>query len=158
MVRRWESKRELSHLATAAFGGVLAGALTLSFSGCNDQGSAPNAPMLNAASGEQDGMMKAAMHACAGLNGCKGEGAGGTNACAGQGGCATAAMHHECKGHNACKGQGGCGEMADQNACKGEGGCAVPMKDETAWKMAREKFETKMKAEKKEFGPAPAKG
>ena len=99
----------------------------------------------------------AEMHACAGLNGCKGQGADGKNSCAGQGGCASTAMKHECKGQNACKGQGGCGEMMGKNACKGQGGCAIPMKDKTAWQQAREQFETKMKAEGRTVGEAPAK-
>ena len=34
---------------------------------------------------------KAEVHACRGLNACKGQGAGGDNACAGQGACATTA-------------------------------------------------------------------
>ena len=34
--------------------------------------------------------------------------------------------------------------------------CAVPLGD-TAWKAAREKFETAMKAASKEFGEAPPK-
>lgn len=156
------SRRDFSQFAVAAFGGMVAGSLALNLSGCSSQ-PAGNAgavkPTTTASSkpGTEAMMASSEMHSYAGLNGCKGQGAEGKNACAGQGGCASQAMHHECKGHNACKGQGGCGEMAGENACKGQGGCAVPMKDMTAWQKAREKFETKMKAAGKEVGPAPAK-
>jgi hypothetical protein len=99
------------------------------------------------------------MHACAGMNDCKGHGGGdmaGKNSCAGKGGCASTAMQHDCKGMNACKGQGG-GAMAGENSCKGEGGCAIPMKDQTAWQKARDKFEDKKKSEGKTIGAAPMK-
>lgn len=136
---------------------MVAGSMAFGLAGCNSTSpptggasatSTPAAPAARTASAD--------MHACAGLNGCKGQGAEGKNACAGQGGCATAAMQHECKGHNACKGQGGCGEMMAANECKGQGGCAVPVKDPEAWKKAREKFEAKMKMAGKKVGPAPA--
>ena len=47
--------------------------------------------------------------------------------------------------------------MLGENSCKGQGSCAVPIKDEAAWKKAREKFETEMKADGREVGPAPAR-
>jgi hypothetical protein len=134
------SRRDFARWTAVAVGGVVAGATVI---GCG-QGSGG---VSSASAGE--------MHACKGLNGCKGEGADGKNACAGQGGCASKATHHECKGHNACKGQGGCGENPGANACKGQGGCAVPIKEEAGWKKAREAFEKKMKAQGKTAGPAP---
>lgn len=61
-------------------------------------------------------------HACKGLNGCKGLGAGGKNACKGKGSCASKEYKHSCAGQNACKGQGAGGK----NECKGKSSCAVP--------------------------------
>lgn len=154
MVRVTINRRDFSQLAVAAMSGVVAGSLAMGVAGCSGDGSAgksSNPPAATASATSAD------MHACAGLNGCKGEGADGKNACAGQGGCASAAVHHECKGHNACKGQGGCGEAMGANSCKGQGGCAVPIKDDAAWQKAREKFEADMKAQGKEVGPAPAR-
>jgi hypothetical protein len=157
MQQQTGQRPSVKQLAWAAWGGVLAGATTLTFSGCSQSagpagaakgtGTSPVPAKATAATGE--------MHACAGLNGCAGQGVDGKNSCAGQGGCASMAMHHECKGHNECKGQGGCGEAIGENACKGQGGCAIPVKDKDAWKMARAKMETKMKAAGKEMGPAP---
>ena len=154
------SRRNFSQFAVASFGGVVAGSLALNLSGCSSQpagNTGKPTPVAAARPGTEAMMAGSDMHACAGLNGCKGQGAEGKNACAGQGGCASMAMQHECKGHNACKGQGGCGEMAGENACKGQGGCAVPMKDTAAWQKTREMFEMKMKAAGKDVGPAPAK-
>ena len=166
MVRNQLSRRNFSRYAFAALGGIAAGSLAVSLTGCGGgQPSGGTAPTSNSTAPANSSVTPIAdaktatsdMHACAGLNGCKGKGADGKNACAGQGGCASAAMKHECKGHNACKGQGGCGEMLGKNDCKGHGSCAVPMKDQTAWQKARDKFEAKMKVEGKEVGPAPAK-
>ncbi len=160
MVQVKLARRDFSKLATAAFAGIAVGSLAVNLTGCSNQ------PGGSSASGKPETTVTAPVsaktastdaNACAGLNGCKGHGADGKNACAGQGGCASAAMKHDCKGKNACKGQGGCGEKATENACKGQGGCAVPMKDKTAWQKARDKFESKMKAEGKEFGSAPKK-
>jgi hypothetical protein len=152
------TRRDFSQLAAAAMSGIVAGSLAMNLSGCSQQpmGTTP-AKTSGGSAGTEAKMAGMDMHACAGMNGCKGQGMDAKNACAGQGGCASKAMHHECKGQNACKGQGGCGEMAGENMCKGQGGCAVPMKDATAWQKAREKFEMKMKAAGKEVGPAPAK-
>jgi hypothetical protein len=93
------------------------------------------------------------IHACRGLNSCKGLGAGGENACAGTGACATGKIH-TCAGENECKNQGGCGEKPGYNDCKGMGGCGLPI-HEGAWEKARQTFEEKMKAVGKEFGEAP---
>jgi len=53
------------------------------------------------------------LHACRGLNDCKGQGADKQNACAGQGSCAS--VKHGCSGQNDCKHQGGCGEAPGMN-------------------------------------------
>ena len=110
------------------------------------------------------------IHACMGLNSCKGQDrfgeAGppdasnpGPNACAGQGYCSTAA-DHTCHVQNECKNQGGCGlygtaeELDDpgNNACKSLGSCATPINAErfstngkntgkSVWARARQVFE-----------------
>lgn len=160
MVRNEVSRRNFSRYALAALGGISVGSLAMGLTGCSNQSVPPavtSTPVPGPSAPVEAKTVSTDMHACAGLNSCKGHGMDGKNACAGQGGCASAAMKHECKGHNACKGQGGCGEMAGENKCKGEGGCAVPMKDQTAWQKARDKFEAKMKAEGKDVGPAPMK-
>ena len=72
----------------------------------------------------------------------------------GQGACFTAAKH-DCSGQNECKGQGGCGSTTGANACKTKGGCHVPLM-ESAWTKLHDKLEAKWKAEKLEYGPAPA--
>ena len=149
------NRRRFSRLAAAAFGGVVAGSLSMNFVGCSPSTSEPARAVSATGAATETEMAHGGKNACAGLNGCKGQGAGGKNACAGQGGCATA-THHECKGQNACKGEGG-GAAPGENACKGRGGCAVPIADKDAWKMAREKFEARMKADGKSIGPAPAK-
>lgn len=138
------SRRDFSQLMAAAFGGLLAGSY---LSGCSTSGQSGSEEAGEGAQGD--------MHACRGLNGCEGQGAGGNNACAGQGGCASAAMHHECMGHNACKGQGG-GEHAGENACRGQGGCAVPIDNDAGWQAARERFEQQMQTEGVSVGAAPA--
>ena len=159
------NRRDFNKLTAAALGGMVAGTLA----GCaGDTGGDP--PPTDATSAEdslnetlpEDGEEtpadegeKVALHACRGLNACKGKGAGGDNACAGQGICAT--TKHECAGNNACKGLGGCGANAGANECKGKGGCHVPMKpDGEAWKAARAAFEKAMAAQEKAFGDAPA--
>jgi hypothetical protein len=147
------NRRDFTRLTAAAFGGLVAGTV---LSGCGNRNNGSGATVGGATGAGASPAAAGEAHACKGLNGCQGQGAGGNNGCAGQGGCATASMHHECKGHNECKGQGGCGEMAGKNECKGHGGCAVPMKDEAAWKKARETFEAKMKATGKAVGSPPA--
>jgi hypothetical protein len=148
---------EFGKFILAALSGLVAGA---TLNGCSGPDNAAATGSGKAASGGGGTPVQSAsiveMHVCKGLNACKGQGADGKNACAGQGGCAAANAKHECKGHNTCKGQGGCGEMAGKNECKGHGGCQVPMKDQDAWKKARENFEDQMKAENKPVGAAPA--
>ena len=136
------NRREFNKLTAAAFGGLVAGTTAGGLSALADDE-------------KKDDKDKKEIHVCRGLNQCKGHDPSGKNACAGQGACATAKAH-ECAGMNACKGQGGCGEKPGENKCKEMGKCAVPLSDKT-WKVARASFEKRMKAAKKEFGPAPKK-
>ena len=108
------------------------------------------------------------LHACMGLNACRGADRFGTrgrpdtgepNACAGQGHCSTA-TDHTCHVQNDCRNQGGCGlygtaeEMDNpgHNACQSLGSCATPINAErfstngpnqgkSVWARAREVFE-----------------
>lgn len=102
------------------------------------------------------------LHACMGLNSCRGSDRFGTsqpNACAGQGYCSTA-VDHTCHVQNSCKNQGGCGlygtaeEMDNpgNNACQSLGSCATPINAErfstngpnrgkSVWLRARAVFE-----------------
>jgi hypothetical protein len=149
-------------MALAACGGILAGSLA----GCGPQplpakpGPAPADGPAPSPEAAKDPLLAGAwppeganLHACRGLNLCKGLGKGAANACAGQGACATAA-DHACGEANACKFQGGCGPDPGLNACKGQGGCAVPMEGDH-WTGARKKFEKRLKAIGKPFGAAP---
>ena len=147
------NRRDFNRLSMAALGGMMAGATAGCGSGEPPQQQAkdPQPPATTPATP----VAKGEVHACRGLNACKGQGASGENACAGQGTCATV-EHHTCAGQNTCKGLGGCGEKAGQNECKGQGGCAVPMTHGNAWETARAAFEEKMNAAGKEFGKAPA--
>lgn len=161
-------RRRVVYLATAAVGGIIAGALLrgLSRSGVNrnDVAQPPTdaKPVAGikeldaqAPAGIQPSLMLGDQHVCRGLNVCKGKDKVGKNACAGRGTCAIAAAH-SCNGLNDCKGQGGCGDYPGQNTCKGKGACAVPLKDET-WAKARKVFEKLMTLKKQEIGAAPAK-
>jgi hypothetical protein len=149
------NRRDFHRLAAAALGGLSAGTLA----GCNRTATAPPTPATpptGAAAGGPDpaNFLLGEKHACRGLNMCMGQDKEGDNACAGQGDCATIASH-TCHASNECKGQGGCGAAPGQNACKGQGQCGVPM-HAGAWEKARAAFESRMQAEGKEFGPAPA--
>jgi len=114
------------------------------------------------------------LHACLGLNACKGHDRFGTNACAGMGVCATAQVHN-CHTLNNCRGQGGCGlygtgeeqNRPGDNPCAWQGSCAVPINAEristdgpnqgkSVWLRARQVFEARMARAKRTFGPAPA--
>jgi hypothetical protein len=130
------TRRDFTKLSAAALSGVVAGSLA----GCGG-----SAKVATAAT---------EVHACRGLNECKGQGIGGGNTCAGQGQCATA-VKHECAGKNECKHQGGCGEKPGYNECKGKGGCGVPMQG-GMWESARKLFESEMTKAGKKFGAAPA--
>ncbi|HEV8003128.1 MAG TPA: hypothetical protein VGP63_24795 [Planctomycetaceae bacterium] len=154
------NRRGFHQLATAAFGGVLAGVLT----GCGDQaakpGTAGTQTAPKAAPSATGGTTVAAattvgQHACRGLNECKGQGKDHKNACAGQGTCFT--VTHECAGQNSCNSQGGCGGTNGFNDCKEKGGCGhFPIDDKVIWKKARERFEARMKVASKKVGTAPA--
>ncbi len=160
------SRRDFHRLATAAFGGILTGSLV----GCGDgdrtappvsgtpapkTGTAPAPTTSPAAPGATPVATTAvALHACRGLNECKGLGKNHKNACAGQGNCFT--VTHDCAEKNDCKYQGGCGGTNGFNDCKGKGGCGHFPINETIWKKAREKFESRMKVAGKKIGQAPA--
>ncbi|MBX3437265.1 MAG: hypothetical protein KF861_07245 [Planctomycetaceae bacterium] len=160
-------RRSFAKWTAAAFGGVVAGAVT----GCGQKASTdPTADSAgaepeagNAAASDADGTtthdianLLVDAHVCRGLNTCQGKGKGGENSCAGQGACAIAEAH-TCHFENACKGQGGCGELPGQNSCKGKGECAVPL-HEGAWEKARAAFEEAMKVAGKTYGEAPNPG
>lgn len=91
------------------------------------------------------------LHACMGLNSCKGSDRFGKNGpngndpndCAGQGYCATSGYgtsvpQHQCHVQNNCRNQGGCGlygsedEMSQPglNECRSLGSCATPINSE----------------------------
>ena len=107
------------------------------------------------------------LHACMGLNSCKGQDRygrlgpdnQGPNDCAGQGFCSTA-TDHQCHVTNDCKNQGGCGlygtdeEVSNpgRNECRSLGSCATPInaerfittgkhRGESVWLRARAAFE-----------------
>jgi hypothetical protein len=152
------NRRDFGRLTMAALSGAMAGA---ALTGC---GGGEQPPPAAGAGGTEQGtggagtatsetVAAADVHACRGLNACKGKGKGGANACAGQGECATTAAH-TCAGMNECKNLGGCGEAPGANACKGQGGCEVPL-HEGAWEKAREAFEKRMAAAGKQVGTAP---
>lgn len=140
MSRAEFDRRKFNQLAAAALGGMAAGVVV----GCGGKAEAP-----------VDVVVDADQHVCRGLNECKEKGKGSNNICRGQGNCATV-KEHSCHAENECKGQGGCGDTAGMNECKGKGGCSVPLMDD-AWKTVRERLETKWKAAKESFAPAPAK-
>jgi hypothetical protein len=158
------TRRDFHRLATAAFGGVLAGAIA----GCgggdraakattksDSAATAPKSPTSTAGTPAVAGATTVALHACRGLNECKGLGKDHKNVCAGQGSCYT--VTHECSEKNDCKYQGGCGGTNGFNDCKGKGGCGhFPIEDKVTWKKAREQFESRMKGARKKVGPAPA--
>lgn len=106
------------------------------------------------------------LHACMGLNSCRGSDrfgvdgppGGSANECAGQGYCATT-TDHDCHVQNDCRNQGGCGlygtgeEMSRpaENECRSLGSCGTPINAErfsangsnrgkSVWLRAREVF------------------
>jgi hypothetical protein len=145
------TRRQMTRLALAAVGGLVAG--------CGK--STPSQPVAAATPPTGSGEPAAHPilsdpHVCRGINTCANKGKKGTtNECAGQAHCATAAAH-DCNGQNECRGQGGCGEHPGENECKGKGACEVPMTDKT-WPKARKTFEEVMTKAGKTFGPAPEK-
>ena len=150
-------RRAFHKLPSAAFGGIIAGAMA----GCKrDMPKPPPGTKSDGANDSKDeneiqfaSLLLEEPHVCRGLNTCKGMGKGGDNDCAGQGTCASVAGHI-CATHNDCKGQGGCGQNPGENACSGKGGCAVPMKGKM-WEKARANFEAAMTKAGKKFGDAP---
>jgi hypothetical protein len=147
----------------AAFGGVIAGI------GAQELHAADEQPVVAKKPGQETKpapkkVVKREIHVCRGLNGCKGHGLPidfngdgklDLNECAGQGACATA-KYITCNGHNDCKRQGGCGELPGENECRGRGRCNVPLRDDV-WKIARARFEARMKRAKVKFGDPPPK-
>ena len=120
----------------------------------------------------QDVKQPLELHACMGLNACKGHDRFGNNQCAGTGFCATQA--HVCHTLNNCRGQGGCGLFgsgAEQcrpgaNACAFQGSCATPIQaerfstagpntDKSVWLLARKLFEQRMAKANRNVGPSP---
>ncbi len=112
------------------------------------------------------------LHACMGLNACKGHDRFGTNQCAGTGYCATQA--HVCHTLNNCRGQGGCGLFGSAeeqcrpgaNNCAAQGSCATPIQAErfgtegpnagkSVWLLARKLFEKRMDEANRNVGPSP---
>jgi hypothetical protein len=148
------NRRDFHRLATAAFGGVLAGAIA----GCSDRGATGKSTAKSDGGSSSAGTVTAAtavaLHACRGLNECKTLGKDHKNACAGQGNCYT--VSHDCSEKNDSKYQGGCGATYGFNDCKGKGGCGhFPTEDKVLWKKARGEFEARMTKAGKKVGPAP---
>jgi hypothetical protein len=158
------TRRDFYRLSTAALCGLIAGT-TL---GCGDQGTKPPtktatnsdaappaAAPAKAAGKDAVAATPVALHACRGLNECKGLGKSHKNDCAGKGDCYT--VKHTCVGQNDCKYQGGCGGENGLNDCKGKGGCGhFPIAENDVWKKARAAFESRRKTAGKTVGPAPA--
>jgi hypothetical protein len=112
------------------------------------------------------------LHACMGLNACKGHDVFGTNDCAGRGKCAT--QQHYCHTLNNCRGQGGCGLYGTTeeqckpgaNDCAFQGSCGTPIpasryitqganKGKSVWQLARKLFEERMDKSGRTVGPSP---
>lgn len=112
------------------------------------------------------------LHACMGLNACKGHDRFGTNDCAGSGYCAT--QVHSCHTLNNCRGQGGCGLYGDSeeqckpgaNDCAWQGSCGTPIPAErfitqgknqgrSVWQLARKLFEDRMDKSRRTVKNAP---
>jgi hypothetical protein len=112
------------------------------------------------------------LHACMGLNACKGHDRFGKNDCAGKGYCAT--VQHVCHTLNNCRGQGGCGlygsaeeqDLPAMNDCAWKGSCATPIQagrfstqgkntGKSVWLLARKLFEERLTKEGREFGKQP---
>jgi len=148
------SRRDFHKLTSAALSGMVAGSIT----GCSSGKNAPNAGAGSDKGTPKDSGQEVAVatevHACRGLNECKGQGADGKNTCAGQGTCHTAKAH-DCAMMNDCKHQGGCGTAPGYNDCKGMGGCAIPTQG-GMWEKARARLEEDMKAKGTPVGAAPA--
>ncbi len=143
--------------------------------------SGPSAPIPSKTNNSTSGccnniIIPIELHACMGLNACKGHDKNGTNICAGMGVCATA-QTHVCHTLNNCRNQGGCGLYGDaeeqmnpgNNRCASLGSCAVPIQAErfstmgpnagkSVWLRARAIFEERMKQADRSFGASPMAG
>jgi hypothetical protein len=148
------NRRDFHKLAAAALGGVTAGAnlLHAEDKDKNEKDKDKDKPKPK---DPKKPLFLQEPHICRGLNTCKNKGKGGKNECAGRGACATAKAH-TCGGDNECRGLGGCGKKPGENDCKEKGDCHVPLQD-SAWKIARKRFEEEMTKAKKKFGDAPPK-
>lgn len=132
--------------------------------GCGSGGSTP--------SKQKDIAVPLELHACMGLNACKGHDRFGTNDCAGAGYCAT--QVHSCHTLNNCRGQGGCGLYGDTeeqcrpgaNDCAWQGSCGTPIpaerfitqgknKGRSVWQLARKLFEERMDKSRRTVNDAP---
>ena len=130
----------------------------------------------NGCGGSSDGSSKEIipkeLHACMGLNACKGNDRFGTNECAGSGYCAT--QTHSCHTMNNCSGQGGCGLFGSSeeqcrpgaNDCKWQGSCGTPIPAErfstqgpnrgkSVWLLARKLFEQRMEKARRDVNASP---
>lgn len=131
-------------------------------------------PKPSPSSGQNQVTVPVELHACMGLNACKGHDRFGTNDCAGTGYCAT--QTHVCHTLNNCSGQGGCGLYGDaseqcnpgNNECAWQGSCATPIQAErfstlgpnagkSVWLLARKLFEDRMKKARRNTGEPPFK-
>ncbi|WP_420574787.1 hypothetical protein [Kordia sp.] len=138
-----------------------------SSSGSNGCGSGTSTP-----SKQKDIAVPLELHACMGLNACKGHDRFGTNDCAGSGYCAT--QVHSCHTLNNCRGQGGCGLYGDSeeqckpgaNDCAWQGSCGTPIPAErfitqgknqgrSVWQLARKLFEDRMDKSRRTVKDAP---
>ncbi len=140
------SRRDFHKLTSAALSGIVSGTLA----GCNSDKKASDGQKGVA---PEAAVVAVAIHACRGLNECRGQGADGKNTCAGQGSCHTSKAH-DCATINDCKHQGGCGAAPGYNDCKGMGGCSVPMQG-GMWEKARARLEQDMKTKGMPVGAAP---
>lgn len=123
-------------------------------------------------SGKTDIKVPLELHACMGLNACKGHDRYGDNDCAGAGYCATEV--HACHTLNNCRGQGGCGLYGDteeqckpgENDCSWQGSCGTPIpaerfitqgknKGRSVWQLARKLFEDRMNNARRNVKEAP---
>ncbi len=139
--------------------------------GCSTPHSCGSAP-TPASSGSTTVVVPKELHACMGLNACRGHDRFGSNECAGRGFCAT--QVHVCHTLNNCRGQGGCGLYGTaeeqchpaENDCSFQGSCATPIqaerfgtlgpnKGKSVWLLARKLFEERMDKAGRNVGPSP---
>ena len=144
---------------------------TPSNNGCGSGGSSSGCGTPSP-SQQKDVLVPKELHACMGLNACKGHDRFGTNDCAGTGYCAT--QKHVCHTLNNCRGQGGCGLYGDaseqckpgENNCAFQGSCATPIQAEristmgantgkSVWLLARKLFEERMEKATRNVGDSP---